>query len=538
MTKHGDAVHCASAPWTGVRIPRSVNQSHRKHILIHSTVLGASLHDILTRLKAEAQLFSKLDLIYEHDAPVTEPVVVNLPNNGIRLRFDGAEQRLRLIEVLDFTKNQLSYQNKDVFRHAPTVDLDALGDRAKGPTFRHVQRSLIGPAFPGEYIAPEDGDTTGKGLYIMSYPGVAFSFPIDTASWAAKPDATALLSASTSSPAVSMAIFPGELWPDAREHLYTQVLNPREAYMASTKARESIPEEICLVRIHGEGRLELIRHEGLASCWIQLGSTSPQDLVASLGPPDAIYRKNDQRMSIHKTRSFSGTHRRVNSEQRIVDDSTDTDVSSAHTATDDSDDADGGGEIAGIVSGECFYNYFYHGFDILIAPPTTPSQRAPSNTKVKAFANAARYLGDASSRVVATKLILHGNVPGSYPFNRHRRCRWEIEYLQTKKGKSVNSETTFSKVEQRLYEEWKGIYKDEEEARYRQRGMVLNRDWGNSPGSSVELLGGWEESVGGRRMNSNDSNDMKGLGNTTLYGFPGLVFEVLSNDTVSGLTVF
>ena len=100
----------------------------------------------------------------------------------------------------------------------------------------------------------------------------------------------------------------------------------------------------------------------------------------------------------------------------------------------------------------------------------------------------------------------------------------------------VNSETPFNQIENRLQEEWKAIYKNATEAKSRQRGMVLNRDWGDSPGSSVELLGGWEESAGTKRQDSGES--LTGLGNTTLFGFPGLVFEVLKNGAVSGVTVF
>ena len=71
--------------------------------------------------------------------------------------------------------------------------------------------------------------------------------------------------------------------------------------------------------------------------------------------------------------------------------------------------------------------------------------------------------------------------------------------------------------------------------------MVLNRGWGDSPGSSCELLGGWEESAEGVREDGNrnaGAGGAAGLGNTELFGFPGLVFEVLKNDAVSCLTVF
>ncbi|KAF4635393.1 hypothetical protein G7Y89_g2705 [Cudoniella acicularis] len=508
-------------------------------------VLGATLHDILTRLKAEPQRFPKLDLIYEHTAPVAEPVILVLLNNGIRLRFDGPEQRLRLIEVLDFTKSHLTYNDRDVLRPSTTVQTTAATAQVlSGPTYRHIYKNLLGPTFPGEYIEPEAGDETGMGLYVLSYPGLAFSFPIQSSFWSPGKDILSLLSSAGSHPAASMAIFSGDSWADARERLFKQTLDPSEAFAVIMKGKETVPAEVRLVRIHGEGKLELIRSRSHVPLWIQLGHTSPQELVAELGPPDAIYRKNDQRMSIHKARQGIGGHDRTDpNDLRLHDDSTDTDQSSAHTATDDdSDDDHEEGEVAGNVSGECFYNYFYYGFDILVSTPTTPSPSPPSKDHYNS-ASVSKLIvpNDSSTRLVASKFILHGNVPGSYPFNRHRRCRWEIQYLAPKRGESVvNSETAFKDIESRLHEEWKSIYKNAEEAKARQRGMVLNRDWGDSPGSSCELLGGWEDSVGGKRPDAIGlgGEDVKGLGNTTLFGFPGLVFEVLKNGAVSGVTVF
>ena len=487
-------------------------------------------------MKAEPQRFPKLDIVYDPIAPAKEPVVLNLPTNGIRLRFDGPEQRLRLIEVLDFTKSKITYKDRDVFRSS-TSSSSAPADNLSGPTFRHIYKNLIGPTFPGEYIEPEDGDETGMGLYVLSYPGVAFSFPMHSSSWSPGKDVVSLLSSSASHPAASMAIFSGDSWPDARENLYTKTMEPLKSFPPFAKTREPVPEEVSLIRIYGEGSLEFLRPTSTAPLWLQLGKTTPQQLVAELGPPDAIYRKNDQRMSIHKNRAGSGTYAHSDINEFRQDDSTDTDQSSAHTATDEEEIEDDNGEIAGNVTGECFYNYFYRGFDILISTPSAPSQHPPSK-KTTETNGVNNIPADISSQLVASKLVLHGNIPGSYPFNRHRRCRWEIQYLNSG-SKVINSETPFEDVEHSLHEEWKSIYKNAEEAKSRQRGMVLNRDWGDSPGSSCELLGGWEDSVGGKRSDNTGVGDgIKGLGNTTLFGFPGLVFEVLQNGTVSGLAVF
>ncbi|KAI8624085.1 hypothetical protein F5Y19DRAFT_338438 [Xylariaceae sp. FL1651] len=506
-------------------------------------ILGASLHDILTRLKAEPQRFPKLDLAYSPTQPVTEPVVLTLPANGIRLRFDGPEQRLRLIEILNFTKNRITYQDKDIAKAPSThgnLGSPRVGrDVATGPAFKNVYHRLFGPTYAGEYIPPNSDSTDGIGTYILSYPGVAFTFPLPAAAYSPEKDVVSLLSLSTSQTATSVAIFSGKSWAHAREQLWTEVLPSVKSAFLFSKSKEVVPDEISLVRIHGGGRLQLFRKWTSSSVWINLGETSPQELVAELGPPDAIYRKNDQRMYIHKTRTASHSRSRSNgADYKRPDDLTDTDQSSAHTGSDDSDDEVIEDEIVGSVSGECFYNYFYLGFDILVSPPQQPSRMPPSQTTLSGdqLSGANTLKNGSSDLLVATKVVLHANVPGSYPFNRHRRSRWEISYLNSPESDvAINSETPFNEIEEQLREEWKSTYASEDDAKRRQRGMVLNRGWGDSPGSSCEFLGGWEDSSGGVAAKKLDGNEDS---TTTLYGFPGLVFEVLKNGYVSAVTVY
>ncbi|KAK6070420.1 hypothetical protein SCUP515_08443 [Seiridium cupressi] len=509
-------------------------------------VLGASLHDILTRLKAEPQRFPKLDLVYAPTQPVTEPVVLTLPANGIRLRFDGSEQRLRLIEVIDFTKNRVTYGHpeKDIVK--PPTDQGVVTPRlgaesTTGPNFRTIYHRLMGPTYAGEYIPPAEDDKNAIGTYVLSYPGVAFSYPLPQSAYSPDKDVVSLLSSTQSQTATSMAIFNGKSWAEARETLWTDTLPSIKSNYLFSKSKDIVPDEISLVKIHGGGRLQLFKKWTSASVWMTLGETTPQELVAELGPPDAVYRKNDQRMYIHKNRTASHSRSRSNGrDYKRPDDLTDTDQSSAHTGSDDSDDEAIEDEFVGNVSRECFYNYFYLGFDILISPPVPASPTPPS--QVDSMNNESQ-LGDDQSRtdspdrLVATKLVLHANVPGSYPFNRHRRCRWEIAYLPelSPDVPAANSESTFNDLEERLREEWKSTYPSGFDANKRQRGMVLNRGWGDSPGSSCELLGGWEDSSGGMGAKKFDGSEES---TTTLFGFPGLVFEVLKNGFVSAVTVF
>ncbi|KAL9115021.1 MAG: hypothetical protein Q9227_001265 [Pyrenula ochraceoflavens] len=493
--------------------------------------LGSSLHNVITRLKAQPQTYPSLDLSFSASDPIQQPVILDLPENGIRLRFDGPDQRLRLVEVLDFSRISLTYKNTELVRRSRAQE-EAAGKESNskaGPLFKHIYNRQFGPSYPGEYLPPgEPGQRYGT--YVLSYPGIAFSFPLLHSAYSGDLDFVALLSSSAASPTSSMAVFSGESWPETREHLYTKLPPfPRSPFLVG-RCKEVVPDEVEVVRILGAGQLEVSRRTS-PPFLLKLGETTAQDLVGELGPPDAIYRKSDHRISIHG----SDPARQLDSSSAARDASSDTDRSSAHSLTDDSDEGAPRTKTAGmsLVTSECFYNYFHHGFDVLISYPSNSSPPFPGSSNDRG----ANVPSASTSELTVTKLILHANVPGSYPFNRHRRCRWTIHTdLEKSPDSTLTSEMPFSKLSERLGHVWHSTYTSREEETSMQRGMVLNRGWGESPESSVELLGGWEESNPTTIKVGDDS--MQSLGNTELFGFPGLLFEVLKNDAVSCLTVY
>lgn len=288
-----------------------------------------------------------------------------------------------------------------------------------------------------------------------------------------------------------------------------------------------------MVVIHGAGNIEIIRRT-LPPLWINLNETTPQDLVAELGPPDAIYRKNDTRITIHGSSAVEPSIGRVSAPPMGREHSRDSNVSSVQSYTGDSD-ADSPAPMNAdrpIVNSECFYNYFHHGFDALIAFPTGKSPPFPPGESDTPQTT-------SQSNMVVTKVLLHANIPGSYPFNRHRRLRWSIARGADDEFAAVNSEDRFDDISNYLKEAWSTSYANSEEEMSMQRGMVLNRGWGESPGSSIELLGGFEDNSALSKFTSGIHEDgAQGLGNTQLFGFPGLLFEVLKNGTVSCLTIY
>ncbi|KIW20749.1 hypothetical protein PV08_01327 [Exophiala spinifera] len=494
--------------------------------------LGSSLHSVLTRLKASPQTYCNIDLSYSAAQPIASPIILSLSYNGLRLRFDGPDQRLRLIEVLDFSAITLVYKNTDLVRR--TKGVDGINPEeypsTPGPTFRHIYSRLFGPTYAGEYLPPEQNRSTGT--YVLSYPGLAFSFPIKHQSWSDKVDFVSILSSNATSPAVSMAIFSGSSWTEARSNLYTKPPTFPRLSLLLGKSSETIADEIEEVKVLGGGKVEFIRRNTPAFT-LTLSEATPQDLVAELGPPDAIYRKNDRRISIHATGKPS--NQRLPSMSPALDpQALDTDQSSLQSYTEDSDvepEHDEG--HSGASRDECFYNYFNHGFDVLISSPAPRSRPFPGSYNTETSKS-------PSAPLVATKLFLHGNVPGSFSFNRHRRCRWTIHTTEEGQEQVLTSETGFSDISSTLKQIWRGIYRNEDEEKQMQRGMVLNRGWEQSPESSIELLGDLEESpTRGQGLGGGSAEVLgNGMSNTELFGFPGMLFEVLKNDTISCLTVF
>jgi hypothetical protein len=539
--------------------------------LTFDTVLGASIHDILARIKSLPLVHPAIQVSYSQNYPVLAPIVILLPENGLRLRFDGPDQRLRLIEVLDFSKTCLIYNQEDLVSAQTDGNSEALArnnpSSKTGPSFRRVY-NRFGPTTPGEYFKPEDKGE-GNGTYVLSYPGIAFSFPLQPGTWntsMAWASTVSLLSSTATGPATSLSIFSGKSWKEARSSMFSADMPGflRSPIPPGLK-KEQVAKEIEWARVYDKGRVELVRSDA-PSFWIILGETTPQDLVTELGPPDTIHHKNDRRVSIHRARKGSSvSHSRRGSSNSETHSPNvhrgmaplESDQSSRGESSDSEEDGDevlDDSKDSG--SEQVFYNYYSHGFDILISPPTKPSTASPAAPHdthgVQGDSSGAALMPlDADDPVLprnhltATKVIFHGNAPGSWAFNRHRRLRWSLESVVLEKNdKPLTSETHWRDIQIHLQKVFHNLYENEEEERAASLPMVVNRGWGREEsGVDAEwgVVGGWED--GTSTMKRKDygkpgDSDQERMGAAEVYGFPGLIFEVLKNGAVSCLTVY
>ncbi|TKA63369.1 hypothetical protein B0A55_11964 [Friedmanniomyces simplex] len=481
--------------------------------------LGASLHEVITQVKEDKGQFPVINLHYSQAEPLTTPVIVSLPEDGLRLQFDGPDQRLRLIEVLDFSKTRLQLNSSDL------VKMHEDSPSASGPGFKRVY-SQMGPSYPGEYSPPKD--RSRYGTYVLSWLGVAFNFPILHSEWSDKNDHVFLLGSHAALPATSMALFEGRNWPEVRRVLFVKrPVGPRSSVLAN-RPKDGLPAEIEHAHIPAEGSVELLRHGPAGIFTITLNETTIQDLITELGPPDATHKREERDATPDQN-----SHRRTGSTSRPMSNgrphpgSQPSSYSSTGTDTfeTDFDAGDTEEDASDRASRHRFWCYFSHGLDILVGPP--------EDTAAKTTEHSTRTPLGTSPHSVLLKVVIHGNVPGSYAFNRHRRLRWSIS-----PSNDSSPSPTYLTSEHNFEHDIKPVllsaHANSGAESEMGRGKVVNRSWGGDSSESSFYLPDAEEE---ENVEDAGGSSEQWLGNTKLYAFRGLTFEVLENGAVGALTV-
>lgn len=371
------------------------------------------------------------------------------------------------------------------------------------------------------------------GSYVLSWAGVAFTFPLQHSAYSPQKDHVSLLGSSAAAPAVAMAIFEGNSWPEVRSDLFIkEPSGPRLSALAS-RPKDSLPAEIEGANIRStEGRIEFLRRHPATLFTIIVNQTTPQDLITELGPPDTVRKSNQDfptqpEQPVHN-RAGSMSNGRANFDQGRGSQPSSYSSTGTDTFDADFDSGDADEDPADRTSRETFWCYFSHGLDIYVGPP---SEEATTAQPVEG--EEATPLS-VSPHLVVTKVLVHGNVPGSWAFNRHRRLRWTLdfpntEYLDT----PPTSETPFAEINATLmhlaHELWPEV-----EGQIG-KGKVVNRTWGGGTGAGMSESGFFLPDAETELVEGSGSEAW--LGNTRVFEFPGLAFEVLENGCVVDVEV-
>ncbi|KAI9265979.1 hypothetical protein BY458DRAFT_556628 [Sporodiniella umbellata] len=385
--------------------------------------LGSSLWDNLNFLLDKSQFFPSVELKYSQEDPLECDFIVALPKSGLNLRYDGSLQRLKSIECYDPSRVKLIYQNSDV-SSSKTI-----------PTFLLIYKSF-GPTYPGEF-------DTAQSTYTLKYPGLAFTFPIpakhqnlyksstdlplefpdgttpiaskivlysNSSTWqeAAVPSLPKVIAESNASTSIKYG-------KTERREVENVIVKPTkgitlvfpaanstgaiENNVNSHKNANGEEGDIASNTANGNKAHSTFIHHRTVS--IYLHSSTPQDILAELGKPSRIFYKEEDKMKIHSVSEQSNSSQTL-PHQPFELSASDTAAAAANNMIDD----------RGVQPTDYFFNYFYLGIDILI---------------------------DGALHV-CKKVVLHGNVPGHYDFQKYKRCPFQIQFSKrkTKKNKQAN----------------------------------------------------------------------------------------------------
>ncbi|RIA92291.1 hypothetical protein C1645_765441 [Glomus cerebriforme] len=325
--------------------------------------LGASIWDIINFLREQIRIIPSVDLKYDDEAPISTDVFLSLPANGIHMRFDGSSQRLKSVQVSDFSKLRLTYQDSEV------------SSGKVAPSFLSIYK-IFGPTYPGEL----DGE---KKEYTLNYPGVSFVFPIPEeyiSSYISSSDLPMELPNGTSPLLSRLYTFHG---PNFRNSVAPPLHKSVNSDGIGIDGGEFGEVESVVAELKRGIIINFLsrNNSNNVSTEIILNVTTPQDLLVDIGSPLRTFFKEEDKMRIH------------------------SEDSNANDATERGDGEDLNSSQNGVESlsreedsVDYFYNYFHLGFDVLFDGVTHRCK----------------------------KIVLHGNVPGHFDFQRYKRCPYKI----------------------------------------------------------------------------------------------------------------
>ncbi|GAB5361150.1 hypothetical protein AAMO2058_000689400 [Amorphochlora amoebiformis] len=121
-------------------------------------LLGSTLHDVISLIKQRGMDYRRVCVQFNMVRPCRSDICLLATNIGMRLRFCGYSQRLKLIDIFDPEKMEIVYEGRSL--SGPSIK----------PTFSLVSR-VLGPTFPGRRHPKKE-------VYMLQYPGICAVFPI------------------------------------------------------------------------------------------------------------------------------------------------------------------------------------------------------------------------------------------------------------------------------------------------------------------------------------------------------------------------
>ncbi|RGB28930.1 hypothetical protein C1646_714696 [Rhizophagus diaphanus] len=424
--------------------------------------LGTSIWDIINFLREQLRIIPSVDLKYDDEAPISTDVFLSLPANGIHMRFDGASQRLKSIQVSEFSKLRLTYQDSEV------------SSSKVAPTFLSIYK-IFGPTYPGELDEE-------KKEYTLNYPGISFVFPIPEkhiSSYVSSSDLPMELPDGTSPLLTRLYTFHG---PNFRNAVAPPLHKSINAEGIGADGGEFGEVESVVAELKRGIIVNFLprNNSNNVSTEIILNVTTPQDLLIDIGSPLRIFYKEEDKMRIHSEDSNAN---------EVIESDDGRDLNSSSIGVEDpSREGD---------TVDYFYNYFHLGFDVLFDGVTHRCK----------------------------KIVLHGNVPGHFDFQRYKRCPYKIVLPKSPSTLQTSNEAARLEV--------LGDDDDDNQSTSQAGGDFITSEM--KMDQIRELLG---QPSGQPLIFNRGAGGQNPFGPTKLCGYDGVVFEEMKNGYVTTITLF
>ncbi|CAG8623001.1 4756_t:CDS:2, partial [Funneliformis caledonium] len=331
------------------------------------------------------------------------------------------------------------------------------------------------PTYPGELDSK-------KKEYTLNYPGISFVFPI--------PEEHISFYTSSS----GMTDLPMEL-PDGTSPLLSRLytfhgssfLNAIAPPLHRNKNSDGIGSgllefevESVVAELKRRIIVNFLNNSNNATTEIVLNVTTPQDLLVDIGSPLRTFFKEEDKMRIHS--EDSSTNYSVES----------GDNGDSNSSPNVEDRSRGGDAI------DYFYNYFHLGFDVLFDGSTHRCK----------------------------KIVLHGNVPGHFDFQRYKRCPYKILLPKVSSNSQISNEV--AKLE---------VLEDDDNQSTSQSPQIVD-DFITSEMKMDQIRDLLGHPSGHPLIFNRGAGGQNPFGPTKLSGYDGVVFEEMKNGCVATITLF
>ncbi|XP_023016363.2 PHAF1 protein CG7083 isoform X1 [Leptinotarsa decemlineata] len=255
-------------------------------------IVGMHFSQAVSIIQSQVGIIKGVQVFYSDTKPLEADLIINLPQDGIRLYFDPVSQRLKVIEIISMKAVKLKYCGLEF--NSPEIL----------PSLEQIEHSF-GATHPGIY-------DTEKQIFMLNFRGVSFYFPVEQKiSCGSTHNMASLQFNLGSSPLVSrMAIYCGSSLDLATAPELPLTCYHGQLYLqkAEVLRGDNYTKGLKLKLMAGTNGRAVDSIKVQFERQVLLGQ-SAQDVATVLGAPSKVFYKSEDKMRIHSPNS----HRKISS---------------------------------------------------------------------------------------------------------------------------------------------------------------------------------------------------------------------------------